>query len=56
VFPKVFSFTGTLLLAGTTGLLFPALGQAQHGGGHGGGGHFGRGGGHFSGAHGGGEK
>lgn len=49
MFQKVFSFTGTLLLAGTTVLLLPALSQAQHGGGHGGGGHFGSGGGHFGG-------
>jgi len=49
MFQKTFSIAGTLLLAGAAVLMMPALSQAQHGGGHGGGGHFGGGGGHFGG-------
>jgi uncharacterized protein (TIGR03000 family) len=46
---KTFAFAGPLLLAGAAVLMMPGPSQAQHGGGHGGGGHFGGGGGHFAG-------
>ena len=50
MFHKTFSFAGTLLLGGAVVLMAPGLSQAQHGGGHGGGGHGGGGGGHLGGA------
>ena len=49
MFQKTFSFAGTLLLVGVAVLMMPGLSPAQHGGGHGGGGHGGGGGEHFGG-------
>src|SRR5213080_2459574 len=50
MFGKVFRFGGVLLLSGAAALVTPDRGQAQHGGGHGGGAHFeGRPGGTFHG-------
>src|SRR5438128_100858 len=49
MFQKTFSFAGTLLPVGAAVLMVPGLSPAQHGGGHGGGGHGGGGGEHFGG-------